>query len=265
MGKELPLAATVEVGRADERATETVKVQAGDDGGFQHTFEAVRADLRYRVLADGCAEPVVHRPRRRPAPGTRRAASRHAARLQRAPEPAAARGRRRRDGARGLDGHGPGGPRRGQRPARRGWPSSGKTDAASACRSASGRRRRAARSAYVAPAPTRSTSRPARWKTPTRHATRWARSQTARPRSPWSRAPTAGWARRHGAWSSASPTTSGSAAASLVYRPHARRHDPARPAGWRWASGRGPSTRRWRWAGGSPARAPATRSSSTAR
>ncbi len=52
-GRELPLSATLEVGRADERATEEVRLQAGDDGAFQYTLEGVRADLRYRVLADG--------------------------------------------------------------------------------------------------------------------------------------------------------------------------------------------------------------------
>ena len=57
VGRELPLAAEIEVGRADERATETVRVQAGDDGRFQHTFQAVRADLRYRVMADGVRSP----------------------------------------------------------------------------------------------------------------------------------------------------------------------------------------------------------------
>ena len=57
VGRELPLAAEVEVGRADEHATETVRVQAGDDGAFEHTFQAVRADLRYRVTADGVRSP----------------------------------------------------------------------------------------------------------------------------------------------------------------------------------------------------------------
>ena len=57
VGRELPLAAEIELGRADERATETVRVQAGDDGVFQHTVEAVRADLRYRVAADGVRSP----------------------------------------------------------------------------------------------------------------------------------------------------------------------------------------------------------------
>ena len=57
VGRELPLAATIELGRADERATETVRVQAGDGGGFSHTIEAVRADLRYRVMADGVRSP----------------------------------------------------------------------------------------------------------------------------------------------------------------------------------------------------------------
>ncbi len=52
-GRELPLAATLEFGRADERATEEVRLQAGDDGAFAYTIEGVRADLRYRVLADG--------------------------------------------------------------------------------------------------------------------------------------------------------------------------------------------------------------------
>ena len=53
VGRDLPLAATVEFGRADERATETVRLQPGDDGAFTYTIEDVRADLRYRVEADG--------------------------------------------------------------------------------------------------------------------------------------------------------------------------------------------------------------------
>ena len=53
VGRDLPLAAEVEVGRADERATETVRLQADADGAFAYTVEDVRADLRYRVVADG--------------------------------------------------------------------------------------------------------------------------------------------------------------------------------------------------------------------
>ena len=56
VGRELPLAATIEYGRADERATETVRLQADDDR-FAHTIEAVRADLRYRLEADGVRTP----------------------------------------------------------------------------------------------------------------------------------------------------------------------------------------------------------------
>lgn len=52
-GRALPLAATLEVGRQDERVTEDIRLQAGDDGAFTYTIEDVRADLRYRVLADG--------------------------------------------------------------------------------------------------------------------------------------------------------------------------------------------------------------------
>ena len=67
VGRELPLAAEVEVGRADERATETVRLQAGDGARFEHTLQAVQADLRYRVTADGVRSPwyavrAVHRP-----------------------------------------------------------------------------------------------------------------------------------------------------------------------------------------------------------
>ena len=53
VGRELPLTAEIEVGRADERATETVRLTADDGGAFAYTVEDVRADLRYRVLADG--------------------------------------------------------------------------------------------------------------------------------------------------------------------------------------------------------------------
>ena len=53
VGRQLPLMAEVEIGRADERATETVRLQPDDDGAFAYTAESVRADLRYRVLADG--------------------------------------------------------------------------------------------------------------------------------------------------------------------------------------------------------------------
>ena len=52
-GRDLPLSVTLEFGRADERATEEVRLQAADDGSFAYTVEGVRADLRYRVLADG--------------------------------------------------------------------------------------------------------------------------------------------------------------------------------------------------------------------
>ncbi|MDT0631180.1 DUF4175 family protein [Rubrivirga litoralis] len=52
-GRELPLTARLEIGRADERATETVRLQADDLGAFAYTVEDVRADMRYRVLADG--------------------------------------------------------------------------------------------------------------------------------------------------------------------------------------------------------------------
>ena len=66
-GAQLPLAATLEYGRADERATETVALAAGADGAFAHTLDAVRADLRYRIEADGVRSPwfavrVVDRP-----------------------------------------------------------------------------------------------------------------------------------------------------------------------------------------------------------
>jgi hypothetical protein len=53
VGRDLPLSATVEFGRADERATESVRLQRGEDGAFATTIEDVRADLRYRVEAEG--------------------------------------------------------------------------------------------------------------------------------------------------------------------------------------------------------------------
>ena len=53
VGRELPLTAEIEVGRADERATETVRLTADEGGAFAYTVEDVRADMRYRVLADG--------------------------------------------------------------------------------------------------------------------------------------------------------------------------------------------------------------------
>ena len=56
-GTQLPVTATLEYGRADERATESVTMQADDRGDFAHTIEAVRADLRYRVIADGVRTP----------------------------------------------------------------------------------------------------------------------------------------------------------------------------------------------------------------
>ena len=56
VGQELPMAATIEYGRADERATEEVRLQA-EGAVFQHTIEAVRADLRYRLEADGVRTP----------------------------------------------------------------------------------------------------------------------------------------------------------------------------------------------------------------
>ncbi len=56
VGRELPLSAALEIGRADERATETVRLQADADR-FAHTVDAVRADLRYRFRADGVRTP----------------------------------------------------------------------------------------------------------------------------------------------------------------------------------------------------------------
>ena len=59
IGRELPVAATLEVGRADERATETVRLSAETASGaavFTHTLD-VGADLRYRVEADGVRSP----------------------------------------------------------------------------------------------------------------------------------------------------------------------------------------------------------------
>ncbi|PAP76834.1 DUF4175 family protein [Rubrivirga marina] len=56
VGRELPLTTTLEFGRNDERATEEVRIQAEGDV-FQHTIEAVRADLRYRLEADGVRTP----------------------------------------------------------------------------------------------------------------------------------------------------------------------------------------------------------------
>ena len=53
VGRELPLTAEIEVGRADERATETVRLTADEGGAFAYTVEDVRAEMRYRVLADG--------------------------------------------------------------------------------------------------------------------------------------------------------------------------------------------------------------------
>ena len=56
VGRELPLMAVLEFGRADERATETVRLQADGDR-FLHTLSAVDADLRYRFEADGVRTP----------------------------------------------------------------------------------------------------------------------------------------------------------------------------------------------------------------
>lgn len=56
-GREVPVTAELEFGRADERATETVRLTATDasasESVFGHTIEALPADIRYRILADG--------------------------------------------------------------------------------------------------------------------------------------------------------------------------------------------------------------------
>ena len=60
-GRELPLQATIEYGRAAETATETARMTADeaerDRSSFAFTLEPVAADLRYRVLAGGVVSP----------------------------------------------------------------------------------------------------------------------------------------------------------------------------------------------------------------
>ena len=57
VGTNLPLTATLEVGRTDERAVERVRLRVGADGRFAHTLPSVRASVRYRVLTDATASP----------------------------------------------------------------------------------------------------------------------------------------------------------------------------------------------------------------
>ncbi|GAB5534328.1 MAG: hypothetical protein Rubg2KO_05770 [Rubricoccaceae bacterium] len=57
VGTELPATATLEVGRKDERALETVRLRVGSDGRFSHTLPGVSASLRYRILTDDTASP----------------------------------------------------------------------------------------------------------------------------------------------------------------------------------------------------------------
>ncbi|MEM7789040.1 MAG: DUF4175 family protein, partial [Bacteroidota bacterium] len=56
-GTALPLTAEIEFGRADERATEAVRLTADAEGAFAYTIENVAADLRYRILAEGVRTP----------------------------------------------------------------------------------------------------------------------------------------------------------------------------------------------------------------
>ena len=60
VGRQVPVAAVLEVGRADEDATETVRLTSTDAtpsaSSFSHALE-VGADLRYRVTADGVRSP----------------------------------------------------------------------------------------------------------------------------------------------------------------------------------------------------------------
>lgn len=54
-GRVEPLTATLELGRVGERATEEVRLRSDGAGRFSHTVEAVRASVRYRVVAEGVA------------------------------------------------------------------------------------------------------------------------------------------------------------------------------------------------------------------
>ncbi|MEM0962952.1 MAG: DUF4175 family protein [Bacteroidota bacterium] len=61
-GRSVPFTADLEYGRADEDATETVRLTAADGASdaasaFTHTIEDVRADLRYRISAGGVRTP----------------------------------------------------------------------------------------------------------------------------------------------------------------------------------------------------------------
>jgi len=57
VGTDLPGTATLEVGRKDERALETVRLRVGSDGRFSHTLPGVNASLRYRILTEDTASP----------------------------------------------------------------------------------------------------------------------------------------------------------------------------------------------------------------
>ena len=61
VGRDLPVQATIEFGRASETATETQRMAAGETEAsrtaFAFTLEDIAADLRYRVLAGGVVTP----------------------------------------------------------------------------------------------------------------------------------------------------------------------------------------------------------------
>ena len=55
VGDVQPLAATIEIGRVGERATDEVRLRSLGVGRFAYTIESVSASVRYRVVADGVA------------------------------------------------------------------------------------------------------------------------------------------------------------------------------------------------------------------
>ncbi|NNF59556.1 MAG: chromosome partitioning protein ParA [Rhodothermaceae bacterium] len=67
VGTDFPPDAVLELGRADEATQDQIRLTLGEDGRFAHTVPNVRADLRYRITAEGVTSPwyeatVVTRP-----------------------------------------------------------------------------------------------------------------------------------------------------------------------------------------------------------
>lgn len=56
-GREIPPDATLEIGRAEEDATESVLLRRGADGAFTHEVASVQAGLRYRLVTGAVTTP----------------------------------------------------------------------------------------------------------------------------------------------------------------------------------------------------------------